>query len=872
MVKEKLGILFAAAMLVNCLGSISGYAQEGKDSIAEFVYTGGTAQMMFGGDKDSGYPATGGAAKDVSRLFASLDGTSNAPLQWSKAEYLYGGNAVAVVPIMAADTDNLWGTAPYFLVSTSTVGYENITFSAAVSGTKKGPKNYKLQYSTDGSVYNDIVSASVGTNKDLDENKLFDNVSVPENASDSNTVYFKIIATSTATIGGSTFSGNSGGEAAINDIKITGTVKSGTTPTLESPTASAASGELFGGSAVEFTAADGAEIYYSTDGTNFVKYTEPLYPFKNNLKTGVELTVYASKDGYNDSVKTTYTYTCYKDELAGFCFNSADDIKYVNGKIEAVSGIYGDAKMTASIDTVNKYVPMYDNEGMNAVVIAPDDGVKWTDGTYWQFELSTRGSSKVYISADACSSKKGPSSMTLQYSTDGVNFKNVSGYVNKPFSDNTLEHYYDNVALPDDAANIDKLYVRIASLEDMSLNNGEEAIWGTEKGNTYINNVEFLCDRNATLKMPVTTKKTEYFGANGTVKYTSYDGADMKYNIYDKNGDCIVSEVQYPNGGIALSQLPQFDAVCSNEFRIEIWSEKDGERSAASSRVFKYKGDDIALFDVDETTAAGETSMAATGGASAQASTISMKPNGQDDISLSTDKSNIRAAASEENTWNFDKTRTAPSSDGGWIIKTSTKGYKDIVFTAEQASTSKGPRDFALAYSLDGENFKNITSSSVKLTESMESTYSNFPLPEETENRDTVYIKIKIDGGETVSGLEMTSSKEEYETDTTKYVYGKGNTDINGIEVCGTPIESKIYVSDDEIKKGGVCHVYYDTAENSFTVLAVAYNDGQELISCKRVTDNKFNIPSDAAHIKLMMWDSLGGQKPLAKSLYKEVK
>lgn len=872
MVKKRFGVILAIMLIVNCFGAVGSYAEEIRDNIALFSYSGGTAKAeMTEGNKTSGYPATGGTAKSSSLLFASISGTTNSAMSWSKAEYVYGGSSTAVVPRMEASTSDLWGSAPYFLIKTSTKGYENIRFSARISGTNKGPRDYSLQYSTDGTTFKQIKSASVSGNKNLDNNQIFADVIIPEAAADSAEVYFKIVAASTTTIGETDFEGQSGGEAAINDIAITGTAVSGKIPTLETPSVNAPEGEIYSNRAVELTAAEGASIFYSTDGTTFNIYTEPLYLFKDTADESVTLKVYASKEGYNDSAVGTYTYTCVSDEIAGFSFNSADSIEYVNGMIKATSGIYNDAKMIASIDTVNKYVPMFDAE-MNAAVIAPDDSIAWSDGTYWQFELSTLGYNRIYISADACSSNKGPLSMTLQYSTDGVNFKNVSGFENKAFAGEALERYYNKAELPSDAAGRNKIYVRISSLQNMSFNNGGSAIWGVDKGNTYINNVEFLGDRNSQLKTPVTTKKTDYFGVDGTIKYTSPDGADMRYNIYDKNEKIIVSNAQYSEEGIALAKLPQFDAVACNTFRIEIWSENNGAKSAANSKTFTYKGDYIALFDIDENTMTGTLEeFGATGGALADKTSISMKPDGQNNTSLSVSSGfNLRTSAENNNTWKFDETRTSPSDDGGWIISTSTKGYKNIVLTAEQSSTSKGPRDFCLAYSTDNVTFKNIANSSVKLTGNMESTYANFLLPAEVENLDRVYIKIKIDGGETVLGLEITSDKDEYDSDTTKYVYGSGNTDINSIELCATPIENKISVGAQTLEKGKTYNVYYESQTDEGSVIVAAYDANYRLISCRYNID-EFTVPENAEYIKIMLWDSIGKMHSLAEPVYKEV-
>ncbi len=112
-----------------------------------------------------------------------------------------------------------------------------------------------------------------------------------------------------------------------------------------------------------------------------------------------------------------------------------------------------------------------------------------------------------------------------------------------------------------------------------------------------------------------------------------------------------------------------------------------------------------------------------------------------------------------KNAWNFDVKRNQPDKDGYWLITASTKGYKDIKFSADQRSTEKGPRDYAISVSTDGENYTPLANSSVRVTDKLNSTYSNISLPAELNDKETVYIKIKIDGGETLSGAELESSK-----------------------------------------------------------------------------------------------------------------
>lgn len=188
---------------------------------------------------DTGYSATGGIIPS-SKLFASVADPSKSDyrkLEWSgtNSPYIYNNSAVTM-PIMSASDKNPWGSTPFFLIKTSTKGYENITLSLLMGGSKKGPKNFKLQYSTDGKTYTDISGATIT----ISENKkMFPYNFTLSTLKDKSTLYIRIIASSTSTIeGGSFVQADKNGETAINNIVLKGsaiTQNTSRTPT-PSPT------------------------------------------------------------------------------------------------------------------------------------------------------------------------------------------------------------------------------------------------------------------------------------------------------------------------------------------------------------------------------------------------------------------------------------------------------------------------------------------------------------------------------------------------------------------------------------------------------------------------------------------------------------
>lgn len=173
----------------------------------------------------SGYFSNSGIYASFSKFYASVSGLSsdNRKLEWSKDnDYTYNGAAVASTPIIEASIKHPWGTSPYFLIQTSTLHYENIKLAVRIGGSKKAPKSFKVQYSTDGKSYSDLsgIAFSLSSNKVL----YAQNLNLPSSVDNLSTVYIRIIISGTATIsGGDITNEKTGGELAINNIIVSGT-------------------------------------------------------------------------------------------------------------------------------------------------------------------------------------------------------------------------------------------------------------------------------------------------------------------------------------------------------------------------------------------------------------------------------------------------------------------------------------------------------------------------------------------------------------------------------------------------------------------------------------------------------------------------
>ncbi len=120
---------------------------------------------------------------------------------------------------------NTWSVGDYYQFASSLSGFQNIKLSYDQTGSNTGPKDFKLQYSTDGITYNDFGTSysitndswTTTTHKSIStQNYDLSSVSTLNNAS---SVYFRIVCTSTAAISG-TFS--VAGAGRIDNFTING--------------------------------------------------------------------------------------------------------------------------------------------------------------------------------------------------------------------------------------------------------------------------------------------------------------------------------------------------------------------------------------------------------------------------------------------------------------------------------------------------------------------------------------------------------------------------------------------------------------------------------------------------------------------------
>ncbi|MBX2931101.1 MAG: T9SS type A sorting domain-containing protein [Chitinophagaceae bacterium] len=125
-------------------------------------------------------------------------------------------------------SSNNWSAGDYYQFTTSTNGYENITLSFDQTGSGTGPKDFKVQYSTDGSSFTDLGGGGYALTNDNwsssgspkpESNYSFDLSSVTV-LNNQTSIYIRIVQVGTSSIGGGAVA--SGGTNRVDNVTIQG--------------------------------------------------------------------------------------------------------------------------------------------------------------------------------------------------------------------------------------------------------------------------------------------------------------------------------------------------------------------------------------------------------------------------------------------------------------------------------------------------------------------------------------------------------------------------------------------------------------------------------------------------------------------------
>lgn len=195
----------------------------------------------------------------------------------------------------------------YWQVSTSTKGMANLNLSWRMRSTGTAPRDFKVQYSIDGSYWTDVAKSNITVPNAAAitaDNSLF-NVALPSSVSNKDTVFLRWIMTSEYSANGSASIGT--GTNQINNISLTGAYTIGDNQ-VYAVKGDVPSGPVVQGSTLTLSSqTSGASIKYSIDGGTSYNTAENGKITLNTLP--IALYVKAVKAGMDDSRIKTFSYT-----------------------------------------------------------------------------------------------------------------------------------------------------------------------------------------------------------------------------------------------------------------------------------------------------------------------------------------------------------------------------------------------------------------------------------------------------------------------------------------------------------------------------------------------------------------------------------
>lgn len=341
-----------------------------------------------------------------------------------------------------------WTQGKFWVITLSTTGYQNLQLNSTQEGSSTGPKDFKIQYSTD---YNPSDSTS-GNWQDVDGGTVtvnaapsdtnttplsgvVKNLPLPDSLSNQGQIFIRYIATSNTSIGGGTV--GSSGTDYINGINITGTKYYGN----DDAKADIDDGtSIPKGQTVNLSVADpNAVIHYSLNGgadteadndqSGAVKIDD--FPGDKNSATLIAYTVLP--DG-TKSTPITYTYFEKKLSPVTASQNSGVAIKASTAiKLTEADSSTATIKYTVTTNVGSSNAKTSDEQTY--------DSSKPLTFTKDQFPVEVKASATDdnYLPSD---------SATFDYTLNDVDASTL-----KPFFGNLHSHttFSDGIGVPDDA-------------------------------------------------------------------------------------------------------------------------------------------------------------------------------------------------------------------------------------------------------------------------------------------------------------------------------------------------------------------------------------------------------------------------------------
>jgi hypothetical protein len=156
--------------------------------------------------------ANGGIAANLGKLV-----TNNAS---GTVSYPGTTSGTCTAPYILNSGWNNGANSKYWQVSFTSTNYQTLSLSFSSRGSNTGPRDWQVQYSTDGASFTDVSSGAYTINTDLVCHDY--SFSLPPDLDNQTTCYLRFLVTSTVSVNGSTVA--SGGTNGMDNILVTAAV------------------------------------------------------------------------------------------------------------------------------------------------------------------------------------------------------------------------------------------------------------------------------------------------------------------------------------------------------------------------------------------------------------------------------------------------------------------------------------------------------------------------------------------------------------------------------------------------------------------------------------------------------------------------
>jgi len=393
--------------------------------------------------------------------------------------------------------------AKYWVVTISTTGYEDLLLSSKQRGSNTGPRDFKVQYSTDGTIWTDVIGSEITVAGNFTSGVLND-IALPAECNNQASLMLRWIMTSNVSVNAGTTA--AAGTNRFDDILITGVEASivdvngvinpdSTQYDLTTPADVVATitwndattiNSIVDNQGTPHTLV--ANTDYTVSGNdltimdsylaNVLTTAGNVINLKVTFDLGIDSLVITAIE--SPAAPVTIAHWNFEDETKRDLIT--DSATFMTSPYTADNGIAANIDIAPiSITTGTMFTAWAAGSGGTGSWAANTS--QWTDGMdakYWVVTISTTGYEDLLLSSKQRGSNTGPRDFKVQYSTDGTIWTDVIGS-EITVAGNFTSGVLNDIALPVECNNQASLMLRWIMTSNVSVNAGTTAAAGTNR-------------------------------------------------------------------------------------------------------------------------------------------------------------------------------------------------------------------------------------------------------------------------------------------------------------------------------------------------------------------------------------------------------